>query len=265
MNLTLNGRALATGAASLHALVPDRADRVVILNGYQTADDLALRDGDCVTVIEKGVLPPPEARAHMMSARLTPGVYEAVRAARVGVAGLGGLGSHIACALARTDVGHLHLVDFDVVEPSNLNRQCYRIRHLGLSKTQALAEELHDLNPDVRITTDCVRVTPENAALLFQDDPIVCEAFDDPAAKAALTDALLTACPNTRLVAASGMAGHGTANAVRTRRITDRFYLCGDAETAAQPGCGLMAPRVMVCAGHQANMALRLILGETEA
>ena len=179
------------------------------------------------------------------------------------VAGLGGLGSHIAFALARTGVGHLHLVDFDTVEPSNLNRQCYRIADLGKPKTQALAEQLRDINPYLHITCDCVRVTADNAASLFGQDPLICEAFDAPQAKAMLLDTVLTACPNSILVAASGMAGYESCNIIVSRKITDRFYLCGDGQTAAQPGCGLMAPRVSVCAGHQANLIVRLILGET--
>ena len=60
------------------------------------------------------------------------------------------------------------------------------------------------------------------------------------------------------------MAGHDTANTIVTRRLTSRLYLCGDGETGAAPGRGLEAPRVSVCAGHQANMALRLILGEEQ-
>ena len=69
MTITVNGKAVHTGARSLHALIPDRAGRVVILNGFQTGDDLPLTDGDCVTVIEKGVFPPPDVLEAMMAAR----------------------------------------------------------------------------------------------------------------------------------------------------------------------------------------------------
>ena len=262
MHILYNGQSLETEARSLFALVPAHAQRVVILNGFQTSADLPLSDGDTVTVIEKGVFPPQDILQSMMAARHTPGVFERVQAARVGIAGLVGLGSHIAFALARTGVGHLHLVDFDVVEPSNLNRQCYRICDLGKPKTEALTEQLRAVNPYLTITTDCMYVTHDNAASLFAQDSIVCEAFDNPACKAALVDAVLSACPDTILVAASGMAGLDSCNTIQTRRISSRFYLCGDEHTCAQPGRGLMAPRVSVCAGHQANMILRLIVGE---
>ena len=58
----------------------------------------------------------------MMAARHTPFVHERVKSAKVGIAGLGGLGSNIAVMLARTGIGELVLADFDLVEPSNLNR-----------------------------------------------------------------------------------------------------------------------------------------------
>ena len=59
---------------------------------------------------------------------------------RVAIAGLGGLGSNVAFALARIGVGHLHLIDFDEVDLTNLNRQQYYLRHVGMKKTEALQE-----------------------------------------------------------------------------------------------------------------------------
>lgn len=264
-NIRVNGKPLATDAASLYALREKGAETVVILNGYQTAEDLPLKDGDEVVLVRKGEFPPRDAFEAMLCARHTPGVYEKVKNARVAVAGLGGLGSAVALHLARTGVGYLHLIDFDVVEPSNLNRQQYRVSHLGLPKAEALRLEIADVNPFVRVEAECVRLNGQNAAKLLKHDKIVCEAFDDPEAKAMLVNALLSECPETYIVASSGMAGYGSANEIRTRRAMNRLYICGDEKTGAQPGCGLMSPRVGVCAGHQANMALRIILDEMEA
>ena len=64
------------------------------------------------------------------------------------------------------------------------------------------------------------------------------------------------------LAAASGMAGMGTANSIRTRKITGRFYLCGDEVSDAADTLGLVAPRVMLCAAHQAHTVLRILAGE---
>ena len=80
----------------------------------------------------------------------------------VAIAGLGGLGSNVACALARIGVGHLHLIDFDVVDITNLNRQQYFIGQLGMYKTDALKSLLEQINPYLDSRTDCIRVTREN-------------------------------------------------------------------------------------------------------
>lgn len=200
----------------------------------------------------------------MLSARYTPCVHAKVKQARVAVAGLGGLGSNTAVALARTGVGQLHLVDCDVVEPSNLNRQHYRIKHLGMPKTEALRLEIEEINPFITVKVDMVQVTASNAAQLFAQDEIVCEAFDDPEAKAVLINSLLESFPNKKIVAGSGMAGYESSNTIRTKRFMKNLYLCGDGITEVGIGRGLMAPRVSICAGHQANMAVRLILGIEE-
>lgn len=207
-----------------------------------------------------GRIPSKDEMEALLRERHTPEVHARIKKARVGIAGLGGLGSAVALALARTGVGTLHLVDFDLVEPSNLNRQQYRICHLGMAKAEALKAEIEEVNPYVKVLTDCVRVTRENAMELFAGDTIVCEAFDNPAEKAMLTEEILLHCPHSILVAASGMAGYGSSNAIRTRKVGKRFYLCGDETAEIAPGHSLMAPRVGICAGHQANLILQLII-----
>ena len=71
--------------------------------------------------------------------------------AQVGIAGLGGLGSAAACHLARLGVGKLVLVDFDVVDVSNLHRQQYTCAQVGMKKAEALAETLRAINPFVEL------------------------------------------------------------------------------------------------------------------
>ena len=193
-------------------------------------------------------------------ARFAPEVKARLQAARVAIAGLGGLGSNTAVMLARSGVGHMKLVDFDRVDTTNLNRQAYGISHLGMFKTDAIRSILADINPYLEIEMVCVKVTAENAAELFHGWPIVCEAFDRPEAKAMLVNTLLASLPETVIVSGTGMAGYGDANEIRTTRRMRRFYLCGDGVTAAEGMTGLMAPRVAVCAGHQANKVIQLIL-----
>ena len=267
MEISLNGKKLLLSSPlSLRALqeqyCPD-AD-VFIYNGFQTDEDLPLQDGDTVVLIRRGKLPSEEQLESMMAARHTPFVHERVKKAKVGIAGLGGLGSNIAVMLARTGIGELVLADFDLVEPSNLNRQHYFISHLGQYKTQALQEQIRQINPFIQVKTHTVRLTAQNAAEIFSGCQVICEALDRPQSKAELVAAVLEGLPQAKVVAASGMAGYGSANEIETRRKLSRLYLCGDLVSEAQPGQGLMAPRVSVCAGHQANMVLRLLLGMDE-
>ena len=147
---------------------------------------------------------------------------------------------------------------------TNLNRQQYFMEHLGMYKTDALKSLLLKINPYLDIQTDCVKVTEENIVDLLGDEPIICEAFDRPEAKAMLVNGVLEHFPEKKLVSATGMAGYGSSNTIRTEHLMKNFYLCGDRVTEPGYGNGLMAPRVAICAAHEANMITRLPLGEEE-
>ena len=195
-------------------------------------------------------------------ARFPAEIKEKMNVARVAVAGLGGLGSQIAVMLARSGVGHLHLTDFDCVDVTNLNRQMYFVEHLGRPKTEALAELLRKINPWIDLELHQMRVTERDVPELYQTYPLVCEAFDKPDQKAMLVRTLLETCPETTVVSGNGMAGFGNSNAVITKQVNSRLYMCGDGSTDVGGGTGLMAPRVNICAGHQANKIIELILNK---
>ena len=184
MVIKLNGKPYATKSSSLDGLKkeiyemnfisPSCAEKLVwIADGFQTNENIALSEDSSVFFIEKGAIPPKDELEAMMAARHTPKVHEKLKKSRVAVAGLGGLGSNIAVMLARVGVGTIHLIDFDVVEPSNLNRQQYFISHLGMKKTEALKQLLSQINPYINVITDDCRVTAENCGELFKDDEIV--------------------------------------------------------------------------------------------
>jgi len=191
-------------------------------------------------------------------------LHERFSSATVAICGLGGLGSNIAIALARAGVGKLLLIDFDRVDITNLHRQQYKANQIGRYKTEALAENLSEIAPYTEIETVTAKITEENFADLLKDVDIVCEAFDRAEAKAMLVNGVLEQLPHCCLVAASGMAGMDTPNTIRTRKITKRFYLCGDEVSDAADTIGLVAPRVMLCAAHQAHTILRILAGEHE-
>lgn len=209
-------------------------------------------------------IPSREVMREALNIRHGEDLQNKISAARVAVCGLGGLGSNIAIALARAGVGHLHLIDFDRVDLTNLNRQQYAVGQLGQYKTDALRETLSLVSPYCDVTCDTIQVTEENLPDLLKAEDYICEAFDRAEAKAMLVSGVLEHFPEKYLVAGSGLAGLGSANTIQTRRVSQRFYLCGDGTSDSSVGLGLVASRVLVCAAHEANMILRLIAGERE-
>ena len=191
-------------------------------------------------------------------------LQQAFSSATVAVCGLGGLGSNIAIHLARAGVGKLILIDFDRVDITNLHRQQYKADQIGMYKTEALRDNLREINPYIEFEAHTERITEENAVTLLSDADIICEAFDDAECKAMLTNTVLSELPDKYLVAASGMSGMGTTNSIKTRRITSRFYLCGDETSEVSDGIGLVAPRVALCAAHQAHTVLRILAKQFE-
>lgn len=196
--------------------------------------------------------------------RQTAEIRSRLKEGRVAIAGLGGLGSNIALMLARTGIRKMLLADFDHVDISNLNRQAYTMDQIGIAKTKAMEQLIRQVNPWIELEFFQGKVTRNNAAEIFGEYPIVCEAFDRAEEKAMLVHAVLEEMPKSVVISGSGMAGSYSSNLVQTRKVMDRFYLCGDETHEVSEEESLTAARVAVCAGHEANMAVRLILGETE-
>ena len=210
------------------------------------------------------LIPTKEEWNRALSERHGEDVQKKFSSATVAVCGLGGLGSNIAISLARAGIGKLILFDFDRVDITNLHRQQYKANQIGKYKTEALSENLKEIAPYTGIESHTVRITEDNAAELLNDADIICEAFDNAECKAMLTNLVLEIMPDKFLVAASGMAGFGSANTIQTRRVSKRFYLCGDGASDVSQAGSLVASRVMLCAAHQAHTVLRIIAGEFE-
>lgn len=208
------------------------------------------------------MIPSRQEMLHALEQRHGAVLQQKFSSACVAICGLGGLGSNIALSLARAGIGSLILIDFDRVDVTNLHRQQYKASQIGRCKTEALSENLEEIAPYLQITAHTVRMTEQNAAKLLAEADIVCEAFDSPQTKAMLTNLVLETMPEKYLIAASGMAGLGSANDIKTRRITDRFYLCGDGVSDVSDDIGLLSSRVMLCAAHQAHIVLRILAGK---
>ena len=190
---------------------------------------------------------------------LTPSERAVLEAARVGIAGAGGLGSNCAMHLVRAGVRHLTVVDFDVVNESNLNRQFFFRDQLGLKKVEALKANLLRIDPGADIRSVDLRLDAASARETFADCDIVVEAFDVVEAKAMLVAAL--APSGKRIVTASGLAGWGRSNAMQVRRMGN-IVAVGDGETAVGESAAPASPRVGIAAAMQANSVVAMLLGE---
>ena len=210
------------------------------------------------------MIPTKEEWNNALEERHGKELHRAFSSATVAICGLGGLGSNIAIAIARAGIGKLILIDFDRVDITNLHRQQYKADQIGMYKTEALSENLKEIAPYISLEVHTERITEENAITLLSDADIICEAFDDAECKAMLTDTVLSELPDKYLVAASGMAGMGATNSIKTRRITSKFYLCGDETSEVSDGIGLVAPRVALCAAHEAHTVLRILAKQFE-
>lgn len=245
------------------AKVGDNFDKnkVVVVDGYAVDSEYLLSEGQSIIVVTKGVMPAENELEHMMLARNGSQINDKLKNAKVCIIGLGGLGSNIAIMLVRAGVGRLKLVDFDIVEPTNLNRQQYYISHLGMKKTQAMHDIIKQINPYAVIECIHEKVNESNICEIVGDCDYVCEAVDQAQTKAMITREIMSKTHKI-LVASSGMAGWFSSNSIVTTKRLDRLYICGDMINSSGIGQGLMSPRVAICAGHQANMIIRLILGE---
>ncbi len=210
-------------------------------------------------------IPTKSAMREALVARHGEALQSRLESSSVAVCGLGGLGSNIAIALARAGVGRLLLFDFDRVDISNLNRQQYLVGQLGMAKTEAMRENLSEIAPYCQVTAMQVRLDEGNIPELLGGVPIIVEAFDKAEAKAMLVNTVLERLPEAWLVSGNGMAGLGSANLIRTRRVGRRLLLCGDGVSDLEEGAGLVSARVLACAAHEAMAVIRIIAGEIQS
>ena len=190
---------------------------------------------------------------------LTPEERAVLESARVGIAGAGGLGSNCAMHLVRAGVQHLTVVDFDVVNESNLNRQFFFRDQLGQKKVEALKENLLRIDPDADIRAVDAKLDAVSVKEIFGDCDIVVEAFDVVDAKVMLVSAF--ASSGKKLVTASGLAGWGRSNEMRVRKMGN-IVAVGDGETAVGESAAPASPRVGIAAAMQANSVVAILLGK---
>jgi len=186
-----------------------------------------------------------------------PGVSEILRRSRVGIAGAGGLGSNLASHLARAGVGALTVVDRDVIELRNLNRQAYFLDQVGMAKVDALAANLARINPSLEYEGFRSTLSAENCCGFFEGCSLLAEALDLAGTKSMVLERWLACMPGVPVVGASGLAGAGATDSLRIFR-SGRFVMCGD--FCSDLSAGTLSSRVGVVAAMMANEAIRLLL-----
>ena len=204
---------------------------------------------------------PSSASESGIFARNVPGMTACLRAATVGIAGCGGLGSNAAVALTRAGIGGLILADGDRVAASNLNRQHFFQDDIGQPKVAALAAHLRAINPALRLVLHAAELAPGDVGAAFAEADLLIEAFDRAESKQWLIEVWCRALPQRDIVCASGLAGWGQT-AELSVRSAGKLHFCGDGHS--DMSAGLCAPRVAIVANMQANLAVELLMGEAD-
>jgi sulfur carrier protein ThiS adenylyltransferase len=181
-----------------------------------------------------------------------------IQRVKVGIAGVGGLGSNCAVCLARSGFKRMTLVDFDRVNYSNLNRQFYFADQVGMVKVAALRANLSRINPDLDLTVKAQKITAANLDECFGDCQAVVDGLDEVEIKRLLVEHFWRT-PKL-VVAASGIAGWEDADQLVTRRVKPHIYLVGDQTTAVGEAQPPLAPRVNIVAAKEANVILKWVL-----
>jgi sulfur carrier protein ThiS adenylyltransferase len=171
---------------------------------------------------------------------------------KVGIAGIGGIGSNVARHLAQAKVRKIKIVDFDSVEETNLNRQFYTVSQIGKKKTESLALNLQEIYPAISVEQVEKKIASEDIATLFTDCEVVVEGFDDKLLKTMLINGL--AATDKRVVSASGIAGTDMTD-VRVKRVGN-CYIVGDF-ISDEKDFPLFPPKIALVAAIMAGIVLQ--------
>ena len=163
-------------------------------------------------------------------------------------------------ALARCGIGTIVISDFDVVEPANLSRQFYFIQQIGMLKTLALKDTIERINSDTIVISLSERLNKTNIPVIFSGCDIIVEAFDRADMKEMIAETVQTSMKGIPLILGSGIAGWGNSGLLRTRKIDDCLFVCGDEVTETGPDCPPLAPRVGITANMQADLVVDILM-----
>jgi len=188
---------------------------------------------------------------------------ELLQSVRIGIAGAGGLGSNCAANLVRSGFKQFVIVDFDIIEYSNLNRQFFFCAQAGKPKVEMLRQNLLAINPDLDISIHSRKIDTNNLNDFFSECQAVVEAFDKPECKKMIVERYMNS--EKLLVAASGISGWGQSDRIKTRRIRQNFFIVGDMVSETSRECPAMSPAVNIAAAKQADVVLSYYLARVKS
>lgn len=183
---------------------------------------------------------------------------EKIQQVTIGIAGAGGLGSNCAVNLVRSGFINFVIVDFDVIEFSNLNRQFYFYDQIGRPKVEALKANLLSINPNLQLKMLQQRIEETNVAAIFEKCHIIVEAFDQSKYKKMIVEQYMQS--DKFVISASGIAGWANSDELTTHKIKENVYIVGDLSSEAGKDLPPCAPRVSIAAAKQANLILQHVL-----
>ena len=189
------------------------------------------------------------------------GIRDKLLGYRIGIAGLGGLGSNVAASLVRTGVKQLILVDYDRVEESNLNRQFYFRDQIGMKKTEALKVNLQRIYSDMALHLVDTKLIKGSMHLPFENADIVVEALDRAETKRDFLEDIQIHYPDKYLIGATGVAGVSPAESVKLERAGNLF-MCINPNAVSSDDGELLSPMVTLMANFEANLVIRIINGD---
>ncbi len=189
---------------------------------------------------------------------LKPDQLALIQGKRIAIGGAGGLGSNICAALVRTGFKYFEILDKDIVDPSNLNRQDYTLADVGKPKVECLKARMLTINPDAEVNIHHREWTANNANGLFENADIIVEAFDKADIKTTFVEYYATRAPF--VVSGNGMSGLNTTTSSVAVRKVGNIFLVGDGITSIHDGHPALAPRVIQCAAKMAEIILSLTL-----
>lgn len=182
----------------------------------------------------------------------------------VGIAGLGGLGSNCAMALARMDIGKLVLADFDSIDAGNLNRQYYFADQIGMAKSDAIKQNIYRLKSNTRVEALNVKIDKGNLDSVFGNCDILVEAFDLSSEKQFLIEQWMILYPEKPIITGLGMAGYGNTDLIKVKKLGN-IYICGDGVSEISFENPPLAPRVAIVANMQANLVLEILMNSNKS